>query len=262
MRGVKMSKENNRLGERRIMKCGEKCEIVEYNGVRNVTVKFLKTGELVKSTYSDFKTGNIRSHFTPTVYGVGIVGLERTKENGKQLKSYETWSGMLRRCYDEMYKEKHPTYIGCKVCEEWKYYPNFKKWFDENYYEIEGFRMNLDKDILNKGNKVYSPENCVFVPKSINSLFTKSDAKRNDLPIGVTWYKNTNEYKAYCNVFNITTNISKLKHLGYYNTPEEAFKVYKIVKEENVKLVADYYRGQIPKKLYDAMYRYEVHIDD
>lgn len=255
-----MSKEKSRIGEIRIMNCGEKCEIVEYNGVRDVTVKFLKTGELVKSTYNEFKKGSIKSHFTPTVYGVGIVGLERTKENGKQLKSYETWSGMLRRCYDEMYKGKHPTYKDCSVCEEWLYYSNFKQWYSKNYYEVDNEKMCLDKDILFKGNKVYSPDMCMFVPHNINSLFTKSDAKRNDLPIGVTWYKN--KYKASCNIFDLKTNISKSKHLGYHNTPEEAFSVYKIVKEENVKLVADYYREQIPKRLYDTMYSYEVHIDD
>ena len=50
----------NRIGERRIMKCGEECEIVEYRNANDITVKFIKTGELVKSRYNKFKMKNKR----------------------------------------------------------------------------------------------------------------------------------------------------------------------------------------------------------
>ena len=43
---------------------------------------------------------------------------------------------------------------------------------------------------------------------------------------------------------------------------EEAFKSYKTFKEKYIKQVADEYKDKIPKKLYDAMYRYEVEITD
>lgn len=36
----------------------------------------------------------------------------------------------------------------------------------------------------------------------------------------------------------------------------------KLHKEQHIKEVAEYYKGKIPKKLYDAMYRYEVDIND
>ena len=47
-----------------------------------------------------------------------------------------------------------------------------KEWFDNpvNGYK-EGY--SLDKDILVKGNKIYSPETCCFVPQDVNILFTK-----------------------------------------------------------------------------------------
>lgn len=169
---------------------------------------------------------------------------------------------MLRRCYDGKHKEKHQTYKNCTVYNDWLYYPNFKKWYDENYYEIEGQRTELDKDILNKGNKVYSPINCVFVPKLINSLFIKNDANRGDLPIGIHWDKRSKKYQVQCHIFTPLSQESKQKYIAQFTTPQEAFNAYKKTKEEKIKLVADYYRDQIPEKLYEAMYRYEVHIDD
>ena len=248
----------NRLGERRIMKCGEEAEIVEYKGVRNIVVKFLKTDELVRCNYKQFKERAIKSHFTSTVYGMGIVGLEKTKENRKLLKSYKTWHGMLRRCYDLKLQERYPTYKDCSVCNEWLYYKNFKEWYKENYYEIESQKMALDKDILVKGNKVYSPNNCIFVPQGINSLFIKRQNDRGEYPIGVSWHKKSDKFEAKCSIFDLKTN----KNLGLYNTPKEAFNIYKKTKEKNIKEVADYYKNKIPERLYEAMYNYKVEIDD
>ncbi|HFD2052234.1 TPA: AP2/ERF family transcription factor [Clostridium perfringens] len=254
---------NNKVGETKMMNCGETASIVEYNGANDITVQFKNTGELVNCTYTNFKKGSIKSHFTPTVYGVGIIGLEKTRdENKKNFKPYITWCDMLKRCYDERYKEKYPTYNDRTICEDWKYYKNFKKWYDENYYEIADETMCINKDVLAKRNKTYSPDTCVFVPRSINSLFVKNDADRGELPIGVAWHKRDKKYRAQCSIFDININKYKRKHLGYYNTPEEAFKAYKQFKENYIKLVADHYKNQIPKKLYDAMYEYEVEIDD
>ena len=253
---------NDRIGERKIMNCGEECEIIDYKGSMDITVRFIKTGELVKSQYIKFKNGEIKSHFTPSVYNIGIVGLEETRMNGKMLKSYRTWFNMLSRCYDEKYQDKNPTYTNCKVAEEWHYYPNFKKWYEENYYEIQGQKMCLDKDILNKNNKIYSPDSCVFVPHNINALFTKRNKVRGDLPIGVCLNKTTKKYQTYCKILNTTTNKSKQKYFGLYENLDEAFSSYKKAKEENIKQIADYYKDQIPNRLYEAMYRYEVEITD
>ena len=253
----------NRLGERKIMNCGEECEIVEYRKYNDITVKFLNSGEIVKTSYSNFKNKTIKSHFTPTVCNVGVVGTENTMgKNSKILKSYRYWHSMLNRCYSDELKEKEPTYIGCKVCDEWLHYPNFKEWFDRNYYEIEGQKMCLDKDILVKGNKIYSPETCIIVPQSINSLFTNRKLNRGNYPIGVNWKEDNKKYQAYCNMFYEDIKKHKQKYLGLYNTPEEAFQVYKEFKEKYIKQVADYYKDQIPERLYEAMYKYEVDIDD
>ena len=120
--------------------------------------------------------------------------------------------------------------------------------------------MCLDKDILIKGNKEYAPDKCIFVPQRINNLFTKNDCKRGNLPIGVNYRKDKNKYEASCSILN--NNIKKRKHIGYYNTPEEAFLAYKQFKEQYIKQVADEYKGRIPDRLYEAMYKWEVEIDD
>ena len=255
------SKAEERLGETKMMKCGEIAIIVNYTHSNDITVEFKTTGELVKTTYQHFKNCNVKSRFKPSVYGVGYLGYEKTvDENGNTIKSYVVWTHMLERCYYDECQKKHPTYRGCCVCEEWLNYSSFKKWFDDNYYEIEEEQMALDKDILVKGNKIYSPDTCVFVPKNINTLFTKSNKVRGKYPIGVYFNKNAKKFMAYCSML---INGKKMKkYLGLYNTIEEAFNAYKEFKEKYIKQVADEYKDKIPQKLYEAMYNYEVEISD
>lgn len=167
---------------------------------------------------------------------------------------------MLKRCYSDECQKKHPTYKDCTVCEEWHNYSDFKEWFDNNYYEIEGERMALDKDILVKGNKIYSPNTCVFVPQNINTLFIKSNKTRGKYPIGVYFRKDKNKYQAQCRI--VYNGKTQQEFLGLYNTIEDAFKVYKQFKENCIKQVADEYKDKIPNNLYEAMYNYKVEITD
>ena len=103
------SKVNSKIGEIRLMKCGEECEIVEHASHKDMVVKFLKTGELVKCRYEHFKRGLIKSHFTPTVFGVGVTGLENARDNNRNIiKSYEVWQHILERCYNKNVKKNVP----------------------------------------------------------------------------------------------------------------------------------------------------------
>ena len=252
---------NEKLGETVMQNCGELAFIVEYVNTHDITVQFKTTGELVKTRYEHFVRGEVKSHFTASVYGIGIKGLEPTRdENGEVLDSYICWKEMLRRCYSDKWKKKRPTYIGCCVSDDWIYYPNFKNWYDENYYDINNKKSQLDKDILVKGNKVYSPDTCIFVPQFVNTLFTKCQNSRGQYPIGVCYDKTRKKYKANSSVFKDGKTVRK--HLGYFDTADEAFKVYKKAKEEYIKEIADEYKDKIPAKLYEAMYAYEVNIDD
>ena len=207
--------------------------------------------------YNQFIKGTITCGYEPRVYGVGYLaeGKYKPSENGKKTKYYDVWNKMLYRCYSPKYIQKHPTYEHCEVCKEWLNFQVFSDWFQTNYYEIEGQIMNLDKDILCKGNKIYSPQTCIFVPQTINILFIKRDNDRGKFPVGVTYHRNK-KYEAQCNMNG------KRKYLGNYKSPEEAFYVYKNFKENYIKEVANQYKNVIPQKLYDAMIKYEIEIDD
>lgn len=199
-----------------------------------------------------------------TTYGVGCIGKGEYKiRDGKKFTiQYIHWRHMLYRCYGEDYQEKHESYEQCSVCDEWLCYQNFGKWFDENYYEIEGERMELDKDILFKGNKIYSSKTCVFVPQRINCLFVKRQNKRGQYPIGVTKQTGrSKKFKARCSITNKKGNTERI-HLGNHDTPIEAFQVYKEFKEKYIKQVAEEYKDKIPQRLYDAMYNWQVEITD
>lgn len=250
----------DRTGEINYNKHGSKMIVYKYITNENIDVYFPEYNWVAKHVqYNTFKRGYVKCPYEKSVHGVGYIGEGKYKvsENGKETEIYRIWRGVLCRCYVSRIHEKHPTYKDCEMCEEWHNFQNFAEWYEENYYEIEGEKMCLDKDILFKGNKLYSPNTCVFVPHNVNSLFTKGDSVRGELPIGVAIDKRQNKYQAQCrNQYN------KRKWLGYYSTPEEAFQVYKNFKENLIKQVADKYKSYIPEKLYNAMYKYEVEIDD
>ena len=170
-------KKVNRIGEKKLNKWGDLMQIVEYKDSDNIVVRF-KGGNTKEAQYTNFKLGNIKNDFAKTVYNVGIIGdIGHTDGNGKNKDSYFCWLNMLRRCYNKEFQEKNPAYKGCTVCKDWLYYPNFAVWYNLNYYEVNNCRMHMDKDIKDINNKVYSPENCCFVPQTINSYFRKINKK-------------------------------------------------------------------------------------
>jgi hypothetical protein len=195
------------------------------------------------------------------VYGVGYfgVGEHRSKINYVKTAEYAAWNKMLERCYSEKRLSTLPTYKNCSVCEEWHNFQVFADWYEKEFYTVGSERMDLDKDILVKGNKVYSPETCIYVPQRINVLVVSGHARRGTLPIGVMKTKNKT-YKAVMS--HLTGGKQVRKHLGTFDTPEEAFLAYKTAKEAYIKQVADEYKDKIPKKLYDALYAYTIEITD
>ena len=245
---------NNRVGEINYNNQGELMTIVEYNNSIDMIIKFDSTGILKKCAYKEFKSGHVHDNFYPSVCGVGYIGDTSITIGNKIIKhSYRTWSGMILRCYSDKYHDRYKSYADCSVCKEWHCYANFEKWYNENYYEVENEAMNLDKDILVKGNKLYSPDTCIFVPQTINALFTKREQARGKYPIGVTRDKRYGKF---------APQVQGVKWLGYYNTPEEAFKVYKENKEKRIKQIAEEYKDKIPDKLYDSLCNYKVDATD
>lgn len=198
------------------------------------------------------KINNIR--LRKTVCNKGFIGIGNFKatETSKDFKIYVIWRGIIQRCYSKTAYIKSPTYINCTICEEWLNYQVFAKWFEENY--IKGY--HLDKDILFKGNKLYSPETCCFVPSCINNLFTKANIIRGLLPIGVSKAKKVNQYQAIIYINN------KQKFLGYFDEPLDAFNAYKVAKEAEIKSKAEQYKDSININCYLALINYTIQIND
>ncbi len=162
------------------------------------------------------------------VYGVGVndAGYNVTEHalvDGKDkivwsCPFYETWKGMLQRCYSDKLQNRRPTYFGCSVVEEWKTFSKFKSWMDQQEWEGN----QLDKDLLVHGNKVYGPEQCVFVSRQVNMFMVESSANRGEWPIGVNWHKGKSKFQARCrNPF-----VKKKEHLGYFTCPNEAHQAW------------------------------------
>ena len=233
-------------------------KIVKYNNNRNVEIQFLRTGFETSVHLVQVKNGNVRDPYLPSVYGVGVVGTKYPITiNGIQTKEYVLWKRMLERCYsDSAYQKQRPTYEGCEVSDNFKSYEYFYEWCHNQIgFGVDGFE--LDKDLLVKGNKVYSEDSCIFIPKNINLLLTKSTASRGNHLIGVNWCKRDKAFKAM-----VRKNKGCSEHLGYFKTEIEAFKAYKKTKEAFVKEQANKWKSQIDERAYNALMKYEVNIDD
>ena len=205
---------------------------------------------------TNIKSGNVKDLYSPSVYGVGVVGTKYPiSVNSRNTKEYYLWNNMLMRCYSTTYKKKRPTYECCKVSDKFKSYEYFYEWCHKQI----GFNeeWHLDKDLLIKGNKVYSESTCVFIPKEINLLLTKREASRGEYIIGVCWSKTHKAFKA-----QVGKSKGKQEHLGYFNTELEAFKAYKQAKESFVKEQANKWKDKIDPRAYNALMNYEVNIDD
>ena len=194
------------------------------------------------------------------VYGVGIndadyntvIGVN-TAPNGKRTKIkcpfYMKWRSMLSRCYNEPTLARHPTYIGCVVCEEWHRFSNFRLWMETQDWQDK----HLDKDLLVRGNKVYGPDTCCFISRDINSFLTDGAASRGKYPIGVTLGK-SGKYSAMGRV----EGYKHSKSLGSYLTAQEAHQAWLDNKLKQAYLLA---AGQDDPRVARALIeRYENYI--
>ena len=183
-----------------------------------------------------------------SVCNIGYIGgLKYSKKT--HLFIYKCWYNMIYRCYSEISLNKYPTYIGCSVDEKFCNFQNFAEWYEQNY--IDGFV--LDKDILFKGNKIYGPDTCCFVPPEINNIFIKANSIRGNYLIGTTL---RNNFEVFC------TKYGKQIYLGSYQNEEKAFSVYKENKESYIKEIAEKYKNHININVFNSLINYQVEITD
>jgi len=244
----------NRLGQTFGTTEGYIAEIIEYNGYGDCTIQ-LNDGTIIhKVAVNNLLKGTIKNPNHKTIHGVGYYGVGKYKSVGKDLKAYLVWRSMMQRCYDIKYHKIQPTYIECRVSEEWHNYQNFAAWFEDNYNPEYMGGWQLDKDFIIKNNKLYSPDTCYFIPQEINKLIIRGKALRGEYPLGVS--KKKYSYQANCSING------KSRTIGRFKTPEEAFYAYKEVKENQISLIAEKYKDKLNNIVYEAIKNYRIEITD
>lgn len=228
--------------------------VVEYVNNKNITVEFIDTGYRTKTATKEINEGKIADRLKPSVFGVGIIGDKYpTSINNKNLKEYKLWNSIIERCYSDNQKKVFDTYKDCTISDNFLHYEYFYDWCNKQIgFNCDNF--DLDKDLLVKGNKVYSESTCVFLPKEINKALSTKKSQRGNCLIGVR--KTKTGYQSRCNIRG------KNYSLGTFKTELEAFNAYKQVKESYLKELAEKWKDQIDHKAYNALIDYQVETSD
>lgn len=194
-----------------------------------------------------------RKIITASPYDLGSYAYEKVKDAGELLRkpSHYAWLSLLRKV-----KENNAI-----LYEDWYDYCTFEKWYDSNMYEFNGEEIYLKNGYWGDEN-TYSPETCVFVPKSIVNMLRmdflesyKKKKRKYNLPVGIAYGRNSNgSINSGRYIISLSfTEIGKSIILGHADTLEEAFYFYKHMKEAHIKLFAESVKDKIPACLYNYM---------
>ena len=250
---------SNGVKEKRMKECVGKVlsstnygdfKIIKYVSAKEILVKFLKTGTEVWCTRKNAFEGGVKDKYFPTICGVGYYGNALPKRSCPKIEmAYSVWFKMLSRCYDARIKQAK-NYSDCSVSEYFASFEHFSTWYlsqvgsDQNNWQ-------LDKDLLVKGNRVYSEDTCCLVPAEINNLLRRY-TKESDTCKGVYYNKRLSKFSAHL----------LGKYIGLFTTELEAFQVYKQAKQTYIKDVANKWKDQIDPKVYEALISWEISFDD
>ena len=193
----------------------------------------------------------------------GLYRHSKRNEQGVLVKTREAllFSNMRSRC-SRSYKNRNETYEHCTVSEEFANFDRFKEWCNRQIgfscKDENGRYYQLDKDVLIKGNKIYSADTCVFVPKSINMFLCKADKIRGKFPIGMYFHKKANKFSvSVYDPFKLRPN-----YIGLFETQESAFSAYRERKHQYAVELANYYRHSIDERVYLTLLEYYPDIND
>lgn len=178
-----------------------------------------------------------------------------TDKRGCTLAEFEKARSVWHSVIDRV--GRHPAYLDCTV--EWRGEVDFRTWAVKQIgFSEEGWE--LDKDILVKGNRVYGPDTCVFVPSELNVVLSGcyKAKRRGPYPIGVCFNKGSGTFVAQMNKEYGSLD----KYLGSFRTVEEAFACYKEAKEAKIRRLADKWKNRIDPRAYEALVNRTVEWDD
>lgn len=240
------------IGSFFVSSSGTDCVVVNYAGSKKVTVRFLDDYEYEGVfTIYDLRKGRVFNPYDRKIYGTGFCGAGRhaIREGDSITPAYRCWHGIMRRCYSEKSLKRYPTYKDCTVCEEWHNFQVFAEWYTKQ--EFYGLGYELDKDLLSKSSKIYSPETCCLLPRAFNGMIIKKNKKAGTAQ-GVYFNKTAKKYQV-----TLGSSGGK-KNLGYFLDIVGAHKIYKKAKEASVRGLAEKYKDTLCNRSYKALSNWEL----
>lgn len=148
-------------------------------------IQYCNTGYTTEVYKSNAEKGKAKDPYEPSSMGMGYTGVFDKNRHPYWKQARRLWSNMIKRCYDPNYESGYYG-RGITVDTRWLCFSNFL----EDVSSLANFELwllglesgkdkyNLDKDLTQEGNKVYTRECCSFVPEGIN----KADGARRGKP--------------------------------------------------------------------------------
>lgn len=229
------------IGRKFTMNNGTKLEVLEYINAHKILVQFDDKKSLpFTACTSNLQKGMYRNPYHPTIEGIGYEGQGdySFKQDGR---CAIMWRSMIARCFSKKWNRvrvpEQP-----RVIENWFNFQNFAEW----YYNQSGSSLGnweLDKDIIVKGNRTYSPETCCLVPREINTAYPMSYSQGSRV-----YYNSKDRYYR----VNWRDESGKRSVKGF-KTQEEAvdFKVLKT--KERLQNLADKYVDNLDPVVYNLL---------
>lgn len=242
-----------KAGDVVVNKQGSEAVILSCNGWDDVRIKFLDDhGYEARCQVGSIKRGSFKNPYHPRVLGIGYIGVGpfNAGRSSKHTPEYEAWKSMLTRCYAPMFLNKNPTYRGCFVGKDWHNFQNFAEWFSNQVFKGSGY--DLDKDLLSGDVKIYSESTCCLIPSALNTFLISDKAKNSDYPAGVSLHSRSATFSARVSVNGVR------KNLGFYRTPNEAYRAYVKAKEAYVKEMALEWQERIDARVFNALMKWKV----
>ena len=137
--------------------CGE-VEVVKYLNAHNILVRFKSTGTTKKTGAQPLRLGKIKDLCTPTVAGVGFIGVGPYGSGFLGGWAYRSWQSLIANCYGNGKEVTRAGYYkDWSVHPDWHNFQNFAKWYEGNLPN-DGVKYILCRKKNKK--KTYSP--CTF----------------------------------------------------------------------------------------------------
>lgn len=220
-----------------------------YNGKRGA---IFSTGILKHENDNDLVRLQIK-HIEITEDDTFVIILYSDKYEEKHYSEYyyddefynlakKKWNNMIDRTTSGRYK----CYDEVQVCEEWKDFSNYYEWFKNNWFDYDG-KLDVDKDLIDKNSKIYSPKTCCIIPHEINIGIRISD--KAESRGAVNWDERRQAYKVKLNVYTRHINTQRRKY-------KDALDLYFKKKDEFVKAMAEDFKDVVDKRVYDALMKY------